>query len=341
MPSRTARRVSAEELAGAVAEAFGPATRITAAEELTDGTYNAVWRLDLDPVGPVVLKVAPRAEAPRLTYERRILRTEAAFLRLASGVAPLPVPHHLGRDSAALGGDFLVTSMLPGQPWHRLRGRLDRSRRQVLRRELGRIVARLHGIRGSRFGYPEPGTGLSGDTWGQACTAMLAAVLADAERFGVALPAPAADITALVRAQRPVLDEVTEPVLVHFDLWEGNVMLDTGAPAGPRIAGLIDAERAFWGDPLADFVSLALFGDIEDDPALLAGYREAGGRAVFTPAARRRLLLYQAYLYLIMTVEGVPRGTRGPAALLSRRLAARGLTRALRALHRATEVMSR
>lgn len=63
----------------------------------------------------------------------------------------------------------------------------------------------------------------------------------------------------------------------------------------------------FWGDPLGDFVSLALLGDIEQDTAFLTGYQNAGGRADFGTAARQRLALYRSYLYLIMLIETVPR----------------------------------
>lgn len=63
----------------------------------------------------------------------------------------------------------------------------------------------------------------------------------------------------------------------------------------------------FWGDPLADFVSLALLDDIEKDRDFLAGYQEGGGRAEFTDPARRRLALYRSYLYLIMLTETIPR----------------------------------
>ena len=135
---------------------------------------------------------------------------------------------------------------------------------------------------------------------------MVNAVLADAETFAVTLPRPVADIQEWFDARAPVLDEVTTPVLVHFDLWDGNILVESTA-AGHRIGALIDAERAFWGDPLADFVSLALFGDIEQDPAFLRGYRAGGGTATFDFAARQRLSLYRTYLYLIMWVEAVPR----------------------------------
>jgi aminoglycoside phosphotransferase (APT) family kinase protein len=135
---------------------------------------------------------------------------------------------------------------------------------------------------------------------------MVNAVLADSERFAVTLPRPAAEIQDWFTARAAVLDEVTTPVLVHFDLWDGNILVESSS-AGRRIGALIDAERAFWGDPLAEFVSLALFADIEQDIAFLRGYRAAGGTAAFDTAARQRLSLYQAYLYLIMWVEAVPR----------------------------------
>ncbi len=44
--------------------------------------------------------------------------------------------------------------------------------------------------------------------------------------------------------------------------------------------------------------------NVED---FLAAYRAAGGPAVVDAAGRRRIALYQAYLYLIMWVEAVPR----------------------------------
>ena len=84
-------------------------------------------------------------------------------------------------------------------------------------------------------------------------------------------------------------------MLVHFDLWDGNILVESG-PAGRRIGALIDAERAFWGDPLAEFVSLALFGDIEQDTAFLHGYRAPAARSPSTLPARQRLSLYRAYL---------------------------------------------
>jgi fructosamine-3-kinase len=106
-------------------------------------------------------------------------------------------------------------------------------------------------------------------------------------------------------AHQDLLDEVTTPVLVHFDLWDGNILVDR-VDGRATVTGLIDGERAFWGDPVAEFVSLALLRDIEQDAAFLAGYRETA-QVEFDDRTRRRLSLYRCYLYLIMLVESAPR----------------------------------
>ena len=54
-----------------------------------------------------------------------------------------------------------------------------------------------------------------------------------------------------------VLADVARPALVHTDLWAGNLFVDPGTGA---LVGVIDPERAFWGDPLADLVGVDPMG---------------------------------------------------------------------------------
>jgi hypothetical protein len=91
---------------------------------------------------------------------------------------------------------------------------------------------------------------------------MVEALLEDAERWQSPLDAPPAEIRRFVAEGGDALEEVTEPRLVHFDLWPGNIFLDPADDGShARITGLIDHERAFWGDPAAELVSLAFGGD--------------------------------------------------------------------------------
>ncbi len=262
---------------------------------LGGGTYNTVEELTLTDGSRYVLKTAPTA--PGLAHERQLLISEADFYGAAAkaGVAAPRV--------VALDGDTLLMTLCPGEPWG---DPLTDTEVAALRTELGRQLARLHEITGPGFGYPSGALGPLAPDWRTAFTTMYDAVLDDARRYGAWLPLPADDIVRTARSAYAALDEVTVPCAVHFDLWWGNILVDrtTGAP---RIGGLIDGERMFWGDPLADFVSVALLGDIRTDDAFLAGYREAGGRAEFDRSARLRYALYRSYLYLIMLAEAVPR----------------------------------
>lgn len=295
---------------------------VTGHEALGGGTYNTLHRVALSDGSRVILKLAPEKDVARLTYEGELLVNEDEFYRRACGGTSVPVPEvlHLAAGS-------LLMSELPGEPWAAVADGMGDVEHERLRRELGFLVCELHTVTGTRFGYPSEAVPTA-PTWRGAFGAMLEAVLGDAERFGAKLPVSVERVRALVRGAAPALDEVTVPALVHFDLWQGNILLE-GEPGARRISGIIDGERMFWGDPLAEFVSLNLFGEPEDDQALLAGYRAAGGDTDFDSGARLRMALYRCYLYLIMLVEGVPRGYPPAQTAVTRRTAGPALILAL------------
>ena len=289
--SQPKRAVTPEQLA-AVLGGLSP-TDVTPVDA---GTYNTLHTATLADGRRLVVKIPPDPSAPCLRYERGILRGEADFYRHAVSVGvPVPEVIRVDLDGAAIPGGHLVMSEVPGTSWDKAEG-VDRA---ALRHELGGHVAALHTVTGPAFGYPGEGPGPLTATWRAAFAAMTDAILAVAVDYEAPLPLPLSEIRAAFDDNLPLLDPVTRPALVHFDLWDGNILLHEG-----RVSGLIDGERMFWGDPLADFASLALFGDIEADADFLAGY----GTVHFGPSERRRLALYRAYLYLLMLVESVPRG---------------------------------
>ncbi|QQQ77979.1 aminoglycoside phosphotransferase family protein [Saccharothrix sp. 6-C] len=283
--SLTKRRLSEAELDALVRRVLG--VPLAAHVELTEGMFNTAYRLTAADGRETVLKVAPPADVPLLTYERDLMRTEALAFRLMAARG-LPVPEVLLHEDG-----LLLMTALTGEPWSSARAGLTDAEHGALRRELGGIVRELHGITGDAYGYVQ---GPNGATWREAFTKMVDAVLADADRFGVELP----DVRPAFEARAHLLDEVTEPVLVHFDLWEANIFLADG-----HVEGIIDPERALFGDPLAEFATVALFTELDDD--FKAGYGVAG----FTGGEETRIALYRAYLCLVMIVEGVPRGYAG------------------------------
>jgi len=270
--------------------------------ELGGGTFNTVVRAATAD-GDVVVKVPRTGAMSLMSYEHGITASEAQYYRLAAdhGITSVPQTLFYGQVD---GVEALLLSLCPGQPWPEVAERIGGDEHRALRRQVGGQLAALHAISGPGYGYPARPLA---PTWREAFIGMMTTVLDDAVRFDVNLPREPSQVAAIVDRVSPVLDDVGSPALVHFDLWDGNILVDIDGGTPPRLGGLIDAERTFWGDPLAEIVSLRLFGDIEPDEGLLAGYREAGGHLVLDQSARLRLTLYRLYLYLIMWVEWVPR----------------------------------
>ncbi|MFB8046896.1 phosphotransferase, partial [Streptomyces hydrogenans] len=306
----------ADDVGARLARVLGP-VRVVRTTALAGGLYNSAVLAELADGRRLVLKTAPRAGTPALTHERDLLATEALFHRLAgrAGVRVPTVLHHqpAGPDDPA---EWLLLDHLDGTTWDAARAGLTPADGAALRHRLGEQLARVASVTGPAYGYPRPALGLRAPDWPGAFTAMLRAVLADAERFGVGLPVPAGRLAALPARFAHRLAEVERPALVHFDAWAGNLVLDRdGDGDGPwRLAGLIDGERAFFGDPLAEFVGLDPLGRAEDDPDLLAGYRSVAPLPPLDTGARIRLALYRVHLALVMRAESVPRGYEGAFA---------------------------
>ena len=77
-----------------------------------------------------------------------------------------------------------------------------------------------------------------------------------------------------------------------------------------RIVGILDHERAFYGDPLIEYgFNGVLLPDFGDPAAFQRGY----GKTELTEQERRRRQLYGIHLSLIMIVETVYRKIADPA----------------------------
>lgn len=312
--SPTQRALTPAEAAGIVRASLGPGRPVVRATPLTGGGFATVWRADLEDGSSVVLKIGPRPGVPLLTYESGLIEAEADYLRRVGRDAPeIPVPKvlHQGDDESVLDGTWLVIEHLPGRSLAELAEGMPAGRQAAVRHELGGALARLHRIEGPSFGYPGR---RQAATWRESYLGIIDDLLTDAGRLDYELPLPAARIADILSRASEALTPVVRPALIHFDLWDGNVLAAPDAGGRWHLTGLVDGERSLYGDPLVDFVSADLTTPVEDDPAhpFTAGYAEAAGPAfTLDPPARRRILLYRAWLYLVMSVECPTRGIAG------------------------------
>jgi aminoglycoside phosphotransferase (APT) family kinase protein len=296
-----------------VTASFGEGVTVHDCGPLEGGLFAAVWWVALDDGRQVVVKVAPPREVPVLAYEQGLMTAEAEYFQLAREYVPeVPVPEvlHHGLD-VELDAEWLVLSHLAGTGLPELRSTDRLLDDRGVKHEVGVALARLHSITGPRFGY-------SGDrphaaTWAAALAAMIDSLLDDARAWHVQLDSRPQRIRDVVAAKRALLNEIKTPVLLHFDLWDGNVLATADAAGRASLSGIVDGERYMFGDPLVDFVSPGLLSPI-DEPGhpFRAGYAmTAGIDLLSSPSALMRLALYRLHLHLLMVVEMPSRGEGG------------------------------
>lgn len=261
--------------------------------ERTEGWFNVVYVVRLADGREAVLKIAPPPGAEVMTYERDLMATEVACMRLAASNPAIPVPLVLGADDSLERCDapYVFMERRPGEVLSSARDALAPEEVAALHRQVGRIVRELHGITGPWFGYPGH-PGLRADDWPTAFERIVGSVLDDAVARDVDLGHPVDDLRATVRRHHDDLAEVTTPRLVHWDLWDPNVLVRDG-----EVTGVIDFERCLWGDPLMEAQFRPFFGPGVTAP--MEGY----GRTSFTPAEERRCDLYTMHLGLVIVTE--------------------------------------
>jgi len=283
-----------EAVQAIVTDQFGSQRRLCALEELKEGYFNAAALLELDDGLRCVLKAAPSPQASILRYERDILRAEVESLRLVGAQTSVPVPQVLAYDPSRclLGSEYFLMEYLPGIPFHKLRSACSAEQQESVELEMGRLARLIGSLHGPVFGYfAHPAA--AGVSWRECFAGMLWDVLKDGEGAGVELPLAYPELYGRLQVHFGALEAVTTPQLVHWDLWDGNVFVD---PATCAITGLIDFERALWGDPLCE----AIFRIPDPHGAYARGY---SGGLLEAPGAALRRSLYNVYLYLIMIIE--------------------------------------
>jgi fructosamine-3-kinase len=311
MRSATKNSISHQKIQEIMQNAFGETVGLVDIKELTEGMFNSAYHVSLNnPELEVVLKVSPKSNGALLSYEKDLMQSEIAVYQLIQNQTHVPSPNILLSDFSGIiiPENYFIMEKLKGSPWNKISKTFSEDQKDHLKKELGRYNAQIHQVKGGFFGYPSYENSSCTGTWKSAFLRMVDEILMDANKHHIRFPWKQEEIKSLFHQNSHFLDEVPEPKLVHFDLWEGNLFIRR-IKEEITIEALIDCERAFWGDPAADFVSnIAIFKDIRNEKAFLEGYQQETHQIIeFNESLLRRLAMYRIYLYLIMATEGKPR----------------------------------
>jgi len=257
-------------------------------QRIPTGKFNDSFFVSLADGRELVLRIAPHDDAGFLFYERGMMAQEPGIHRLLREKTSAPVAEILVHDDSRrlADRDFLLMARLPGAALSDTplpRHAIDRAMEHT-----GRHLRDVHdACRASRYGYLGEHHPMDpADAWPDAFRTMWGLLIDDIRGCGAydAAEAAAAKQTLerhMARFERPV-----PSCLLHMDIWAQNILVNgTGA-----VTGLVDWDRALWGDPEIEFAVLDYCGI--STPAFWRGY---GRERDTSEAAQIRGAFY--YLY--------------------------------------------
>ena len=234
--------------------AFGASVHVASARELSGGTFNRTFLIILDDQ-QVILRIAPPPTADLFWNERWLMRREQQIQPFFAALASL-MPRTLLADFThqLIDRDYIFQTYLAGDRWDDIADQFTPEEELRLWEQFGHITKTIHSTVGMTFGGPYPAPEFP--TWSQR-------VLYHLDSATQAMMEEQLDVTdmrsvlEIVKRQTARLDAISQPRLLHGDLWLFNILVSRGSD-GPTISGILDADRAWWGDPLADWTMFVL-----------------------------------------------------------------------------------
>lgn len=261
-------------------------------EPLKTGKFNDSYKI-YAPTETFILRLAPSRDAVFVFYEREMMRQEPALHALLNEQTAVPVPLIYAFDDShtVVPRDYILMNCLPGRPLTEM-PQVDFD---FVLRQVGQMLAEVHALHHERYGYVGAHRPMvPQDTWVDAFEVMWHKLLDDVVMVGYYNTAERQFLAERFSQHRPLFDRPLPASLLHMDVWHENILVDEQGV----VTGLIDWDRAVWGDPEIEFAILdycSLSG-----PAFWEGYGQPRDTSAEAQIRQHFYLLYELQKYIVI-----------------------------------------
>ena len=264
---------------------------------LGNGEFNAAYKVKCDNGADYVLKIAPPEGSAVLGYEKNMMAAEVFWYSQMHEKTDILCPEVYVSDFSKeiIKSNCFIMEMMAGEPLWAIR--FSDQEYEAVQGQKIRMLTQIHRITNDRYGYIQTGLRAS---WYEALKNMALSLVADCRNLGYETPDGERFIRMIDKHEK--LLGAAHCRMVNFDLWDSNVLCDTGTG---KICW-IDPERSFWGDPVADFITLGpgQKAPLSAKQKELDIYNETAREKIFlTEETEIRYALAVCYLALIEEVE--------------------------------------
>ena len=285
----TKNRQSEETIMRMAKQAF-PDKTVAAIRELPEGMCNVTYCVTFDDGSESILKIASKDRTGNVTNEINMMQAEVTAMKIVGENCSFKVAdvQYYDTSNAICDGSYFFMEKIPGENYFFVKDKLTEGENAGISMETGKIARELSQIRNTAFGFL--GDEKRYDTLYEFVWQMLKNLLADAEKRNVDILRDKQFYMKELEKEKSAFEEVTASSLVHWDMWDGNIFVKDG-----HISGIIDWERAMWGEPYMD----DRFRAHNRNPRFLEGF----GKTAFDEKEQKRLRWYDIILYLTMCIE--------------------------------------
>ena len=264
---------------------------------LGNGEFNAAYKVTCDNGAAYALKIAPPAGAKVLSYEKNMMEAEVFWYSQMHEKTDILCPQVYVSDFSKeiIKSNCFIMEMMAGKPLWEMDFTAE-AYEAVQQQKIG-MLTKIHRIANDGYGYIQ--TGLTA-SWYEALKNMATRLVDDCKSLGHDTPDGERFIQLIDKYEK--LLEAVPCRMVNFDLWDSNVLYN--AETG-KICW-IDPERGFWGDPVADFITLGpgQKAPLSAKQKELEIYNDMAREKIFlTEETEIRYALAVCYLALIEEVE--------------------------------------
>ena len=256
------------------------------------GKFNRSYYVST-PRGEFVLRIAPPPGTTLLFYEKDMMRQEPVVHEIVLKKTSVPVPKIIAFDDSfeVVNRMFLIMEKLPG----RALSEVAIANYDEILTQVGACLSQIHRIHGEKYGYVGPHKPMDPqDSWCEAFRIMWRKLIDDIQSTGHYSPQEGKALKNLLDSYLEYFERPVPPSLLHMDIWSQNILIDREG----TLTGIVDWDRALWGDPEIEFAVLDYCGISE--PAFWKGY--AAERDTSAPARLRGIFyfLYELQKYIVI-----------------------------------------
>ena len=252
--SKLFKELNNSELSILIDDYFGINTKFQA-DLITGGLFNTTYCIKLlNTNEKFILRVGPVNTDLLLPFEVNLMKGEEHVYYLCEA-NNIPSTKILKCDVSKklIPRDYMIIEYIDSKPFSELK--LDKEAESFLYNEVGKYISKLHQITSKKFGRVYDVFNNNGfDSWSEFIFDEFQKVKSRLNEFNIFTEEELHSFESIIKENFNLLDEVKTPHLVHCDLWTGNILIKS-YNSTPKVAAIIDIDRALFGDSDFDFAN--------------------------------------------------------------------------------------